>query len=577
MPTNLLLDRYEILETIGRGGSSEILKAFDRRMERVVAIKAIPARKKTALRALHEARTVALLNHPNIVTLYEFEETEDFYYLIMEFIEGITLQEYLEDNSPLKPEIAIAITIEVCQALENAHLNNVIHRDIKPANLMLMPDGRVKVMDFGVSKLKGVPVTREGTIAGTFTYMSPEQADGQLVDERSDVWSLGVVLYEMITGINPFNADTPAAAVLKILNLDPEPPAELNSKISAQLSKTILKALEKFPGDRYDLATDFRYKLERYRRSNQSPQTILRAAIDFPTPVEEINPNTQPITYFRLKAAALTDKYGHIAARLGIFAALAIAILWFGFNYSQFNSLIIYGFAAFIFFTGLIFPHLGWLAAAAFITLAAAFISLLGAALTALLFGVYWYVFAGKRPLPATLPFIAPLFLAAGIPFIIPIGAAVTLEGNAAPLISALSFIAIAAFEINFHINGIMSFIPTTGPVLIRAFNPMVFWQLGAWALAAFVGGLISRVEKLTMKLLGLAAATVTLILAYQSAPAYLHLWQPISPNFMQSMSFSFIIVLALLLIFYHPHTGRVKLKKMGSGPRRKNGYISGD
>lgn len=577
MPTNLLLDRYEILETIGRGGSSEILKAFDRRMERVVAIKAIPARKQTALRALREARTVALLNHPNIVTLYEFEETEEFYYLIMEFIEGITLQEYLRDNSMLEPEVAIAITIEVCQALENAHLNNVIHRDIKPANLMLLPDGRVKVMDFGVSRLKGVPVTREGAIAGTFTYMSPEQAEGQLVDERSDVWSIGVVLYQMITGINPFDADTPATAVLKILNLDPEPPLDLNSKISAQLSKTILKALEKFPGDRFDLATDFRYKLERYRRSQQSPQTILRAAIDFPEPVEQVDPNNQPITYLRLKAAALAGKYGQVTARLSINAALAVVILWFGLNYSQISSPIVYGFAAFTFLTGLIFPLPAWVAGAVFITVSAALISTFCAAIVAIALSAYWYLFAKKRPQSATLPFIAPLFLAAGVPFAIPLGAAVALEVKTAPLISALSFITIAVLEINFHINSAISFTPTTGPVLTRALNPTVLWQLGAWSLAAFAGGLLSRFEKPTMKLLGLIAATLTLILTYQLAPEYLHLWQPISPNFMQSMSFSFIMVLTLLLVFYHPHSNRVELRKKGSEPGRKNGHISGD
>jgi len=556
MPTNLLLDRYEILETIGRGGSSEILKAFDRRMERVVAIKAIPGRKKTALRALREARTVALLNHPNIVTLYEFEETEEFYYLIMEYIEGITLKDYLRDNAPLEPETAIAVTIEVCRALENAHLNDIIHRDIKPANLMLMPDGRVKVMDFGVSKLKGVPVTREGTIAGTFTYMSPEQAEGQLVDERSDVWSIGVVLYEMITGINPFDADTPATAVLKILNLDPEPPLELNSKISTQISKTILKALEKFPGDRFDLATDFRYKLERYRRSKQPPQAILRRTINFPQPARQVDPNKQPLTYLRLKAASLADKYGQLAARLSVFAALAATIAWFGLNYSPIGAPITYGLAALTFFSGLVFPHFALIAAAVFIVWTAALISLSAALFTTLTLSVYWYLFAAKKPLPATLPFIAPLLLAAGIPFVVPLGAAVALEANTAPLISALSFVIIAILELNFHISGTGGLLPSGGPMLTRILSPMVLWQLGAWALAAFTGGLLSRIEKPTMKILGLATATLTLVLVYQLAPPYLRLWQPISPNFMQSISFSFIIVLILLLIFYHPHTG---------------------
>ncbi len=246
------LQRYQVIETISTSSLATVVKAYDKVMERMVAIKSIPASKKTAIRALREARTVALLNHPNIVTVYDFIETGNYYHLVMEYLEGLTLQKLIDQNAPIDTEVAVAIAMQVCRALENAHDNNIVHRDIKPDNILVLNSGLVKVMDFGVSKLSGVPITREGEIVGTFAYMSPEQATGQLVDERSDIWSTSVVLYQMLTGVNPFAASTARVSVNKILHTHPPAPNKLNPKIPQEICRIILKGLEKFPPDRFD-------------------------------------------------------------------------------------------------------------------------------------------------------------------------------------------------------------------------------------------------------------------------------------------------------------------------------------
>lgn len=556
MSTELLLDRYEILETIGRGGSSEIIKAFDRRMERVVAIKVIPSNKKTAQRALREARTVALLNHPNIVTLYEFDETDDFYYLIMEYLEGISLEDFLADRAPLDTELAVAIAIQVCQALESAHLNDVIHRDIKPANLMLMPDGRVKVMDFGVSRLKDTPATKEGGIAGTFTYMSPEQAGGELVDERSDVWSIGVVLYEMLCGANPFNADTPAGAVMKIMNSQPAPLPQLNHDVGAQLGTAVLKALKKYPADRYDLATDFRYKLERYRQSSRSPKAIVREAVGELTPAPPIDPNTRPITYLRAKLTPFLDKYNPVLARLGVFGALAASAGWFavklnGLSVGAATLPLILGGASLVFILGLIFPRIGLIGAGFFISAAVAIRSIPAGAATLILFGTYWYLPGRKRPQAAALPFISPLLAAIGVPYAYPMGLSVIAEPSYAPLLAALGYLTAAGAEILLNIHYNPPFSPASGQILSRLINPAVIWQMGSWVLAAGAGSFLSKGNSLWARAVAITLSASIILAAYRIAPAYIGLPQPISPAVMQPMAFSFIIVLCLLLIFY--------------------------
>jgi len=276
----LLLNRYKILSKLGSGGFSDVYKAFDTRMERVVAIKQIHVDRHSAPRVLREARTVALLNHPNIVTLHEFEEDGDDCYLIMELIEGVPLSRILAQLAPLPGEEALVIAIQICRALEAAHQNGVIHRDIKPENVMVLYDGRLKVMDFGIARLKGTAITTSGDIIGTFAYMSPEQARGEPVDEKSDIFSLGTVLYEMLTDSIPFNGETATETLNLVQNLEPHPPGEINPTITEETDMCVMRALQKVPEHRFTSAAEFRANLEKCRSSGRAAEKILSGLID---------------------------------------------------------------------------------------------------------------------------------------------------------------------------------------------------------------------------------------------------------------------------------------------------------
>lgn len=276
MAPELLFNRYDILELISSGRYSEVHRAFDTRMEREVAIKKIRRDDEPTPRAIREAKTVALLNHPNIVTLYELEEDKNYYYLIMEYIEGIKLSDLLLENEALDIDSALAIAIQVCHGLENAHLNQIIHRDIKPQNLMILPDGRVKIMDFGLALLTAQnDINKNQTIAGTPAYMSPEQAKGSYIDVTTDIYSLGAVLYRLVSGSLPFEGNSIKSVLLKIQNSEPIPAERINPELPEDLANLIKKAMLKNPADRFQTATDFRYKLERCLNEKSSPQDIL--------------------------------------------------------------------------------------------------------------------------------------------------------------------------------------------------------------------------------------------------------------------------------------------------------------
>lgn len=258
----LLLNRYQILEKIGGGGFAEVFRAYDTRMGRSVAIKKIRASAKTATRAIREAQTTALLNHPNIVTLHEFEESSDFYYLIMEFIEGKTLSEELEEHAPLDLRLALDIVYQMTAALEWAHMNGVIHRDIKPDNIMILENGQVKVMDFGTARLKDSSLTREGGLIGTLNYMSPEQVEGKPADEASDLFALATVFYEMITGTNPYQAASAGSTLYKILNTTPKLASEVNPAVPEAIDAIIRQAQARPRDYQEQSVADFRSALE---------------------------------------------------------------------------------------------------------------------------------------------------------------------------------------------------------------------------------------------------------------------------------------------------------------------------
>lgn len=278
------IGHYQILAPLGRGGMGEVHLAFDTRMERKVALKLLPAAFTTDAERLRrfarEAHAVSALNHPNIITIHEISEVENTHFMVMEFVEGETLRQRMKPVSEpaltpcLKPAEAVAYAIQIAAALDAAHQAGIIHRDIKPENVMVRRDGIVKVLDFGLAKLAEatvaeVPVstsdhehTVSGMVLGTPRYMSPEQARGEKVEARTDIFSLGVVLYEMLTGRAPFAGATPSETIAAILRDDPPELSETNPTISPQLARIVQHCLEKQPELRFQSARDLGFALE---------------------------------------------------------------------------------------------------------------------------------------------------------------------------------------------------------------------------------------------------------------------------------------------------------------------------
>ena len=251
---------YNILEKLGQGGMGVVYKAQDNRLNRPVAIKFLPelvkAEKEEHQRFKIEAQAAAGLNHHNITTIYAIEETEDVTFIAMEYVEGQELRHFIRAGDLAVDEI-VKIGIQIADGLQAAHEQGIIHRDIKSANIMLNKKGRVKIMDFGLAKVLGHShVTKAGTTLGTMAYMSPEQSRGEAVDARSDIWSLGVVLYEMLTGKLPFRGDYEAAILYAILNEQPLPIEQFRTDVPPELSAVILKALQKNPDARYQNLND---------------------------------------------------------------------------------------------------------------------------------------------------------------------------------------------------------------------------------------------------------------------------------------------------------------------------------
>lgn len=260
------IGQYEIIEEIGRGGMGTVYKAYQRSLNRYVAIKILPLSKaqdpEFVERFYREARTAAALKHPNILPVYDAGSTEDFYYIVMGYAEGGTLEDLIR-MGPLDIEIAIKIVVQLAEALEYAHSKGVIHRDIKPSNILLDEEGRPLLSDFGIAKaLEGTKLTQTGIIIGTPEYMSPEQGQGKKIDHRSDIYSLGVVLYEMLTGQLPFKADTPMGIIYKHISEPPPPIRKLRPDVPKWLEEIIMKALAKNPEDRFQKARDLAQALK---------------------------------------------------------------------------------------------------------------------------------------------------------------------------------------------------------------------------------------------------------------------------------------------------------------------------
>jgi serine/threonine protein kinase len=264
------ISHYQILEKLGEGGMGVVYKAQDTKLDRFAALKFLPphvaASNDERARFLQEAKAVASLAHPNICTIHSVEEEDGKVFIVMEYVEGKTLKD-MDQNIGLKQ--AIEIGIQVADGLAAAHEKGIVHRDIKPDNIMVRKDGRVQIMDFGLAKLKGVSrLTKEGSTVGTAGYMSPEQVQGQETDHRTDIFSLGVVLYEMIAGQSPFKAAHETAIAYEIVNVDPEPISAIKPEVDPQLESIILDCLEKDPKERCQSVAEVARDLRRIKRES---------------------------------------------------------------------------------------------------------------------------------------------------------------------------------------------------------------------------------------------------------------------------------------------------------------------
>jgi len=273
-----LSDRYELCEILGFGGMSEVHLARDVRLHRDVAVKVLRADLARDpgcyLRFRREAQNAAALNHPAIVAVYDTGQAETatgpLPYIVMEYVNGVTLRDVVREDGPMDPAHAIEVIADACQALEFSHQHGIVHRDVKPANIMISKSGAVKVMDFGIARTLadttgGNRLTQTAAVIGTAAYLSPEQASGETVDARSDVYSLGCVLYEIITGEPPFVGDSPVAVAYQHVRKDPAPPSQRRNGISPELDAVVLKALAKNPENRYRSAAELRSDLIRVR------------------------------------------------------------------------------------------------------------------------------------------------------------------------------------------------------------------------------------------------------------------------------------------------------------------------
>lgn len=264
------IGRYQIDGELGKGAMGVVYKAVDPTIGRTVALKTMRLdvqgleNEEMLRRFKNEARAAGVLNHPNIVTIYDAGEAEGLFYIAMEFIEGQTLAAIINQHRVLPVEQIIRYTRQICSGLDFAHSKSIVHRDVKPANIMVAPDGTAKIMDFGIAKLGG-NMTATGTVLGTPSYMSPEQVRGRVLDGRTDLFSLGVMVYEMLTGEKPFAGQNVTTIIYKIVNETPIPPRELDVSIHPGLSAVVTRALAKSPDERFASGTEFADALENYK------------------------------------------------------------------------------------------------------------------------------------------------------------------------------------------------------------------------------------------------------------------------------------------------------------------------
>ena len=322
----MLDDRYEIIELIGSGGMANVYKALCHRLNRYDAVKIM--RDETAQneefrkRFRAESQAVAMLSHPNIVSVYDVSHSDDVEYIVMELIDGITLKEYLRQKGAIAPAEALDFTMQIAKALEHAHGKGIIHRDIKPQNIMLLKNGMIKVADFGIAELQNDIEESNGETVGSVHYIAPEQARGAAPDARSDIYSLGIVMYEMLTGRLPYVGDTDVEVAVKHMNTVPVSPREIVPEIPEELERICLKAMDADIDARYQTAGELLRDLEQVRKQSltahvlEDSDSVLIDSDDTPRRVKK------------------NKRGGRLSFSIGFFAVLLVIILGFVFVYT---------------------------------------------------------------------------------------------------------------------------------------------------------------------------------------------------------------------------------------------------
>jgi serine/threonine protein kinase/beta-lactam-binding protein with PASTA domain len=295
-----LSGRYELLARVGGGGMALVYKARDLLLNRFVAVKVLRQQfthdEDFVKRFRREAQAAASLSHPNIVSIYDVGQVEDTHYIVMEYIDGANLNEIIRDRAPLQSDEAVKITAQICDALEHAHHNQIIHRDIKPHNILIGNNGRVKVTDFGIARaVTSSTITQTGSVVGSVHYFSPEHAKGVATGEKSDIYSLGIVLYQMLTGRLPFLGESPISVALKHLQDTFEQPRKVNPHIPQSVENIILRAMRKNPQERYQSAREMHRDLE----SCLLPQRINELPVHFESDEDDDADKTRVIPAIR--------------------------------------------------------------------------------------------------------------------------------------------------------------------------------------------------------------------------------------------------------------------------------------
>jgi beta-lactam-binding protein with PASTA domain/predicted Ser/Thr protein kinase len=279
--------RYRVLRRLGSGGMADVYLVEDQQLGRRVALKLLYRHLAEDVqfveRFRREASSAAGLQHPNIVSIFDRGEWDGTYYIAMEYVEGHTLKDIVRERGPAPPEAAVDVVLQILRALRFAHQRGVVHRDIKPQNVLIDEDGRVKVTDFGIARAGASDMTETGSIMGTAQYLSPEQAQGRPVDARSDLYSIGIVLYELLTGRVPFDAESPVSVALKQVSEPPVPPREIDPTLPAALEGVVLRALEKDPARRFADADEF---IEALHAARLAPDEVV--AVPPAVPIEEV-------------------------------------------------------------------------------------------------------------------------------------------------------------------------------------------------------------------------------------------------------------------------------------------------